>query len=277
MKEHPLPVTRRCALLSMPRSSAYYHPAVDTTRGDILMRAMDEIHLRLPFYGSRRIADELAEEGHVVNRKCAQRLMRQMGMNALYPGPNTSRAHHAHKVYPYLLRGLAIERANQVWCSDITYIPMTKGFVYLVAIMDWHSRKVLSWRLSNTLDTGFCVAALNEALAKHGTPEIFNTDQGCQFTSEAFTGVLKDAGIQISMDGKGRCMDNVFIERLWRSLKYEEVYLHAYNTVRDAREGIRGWITFYNQRRKHQGLDRRTPNTVYYTNQHADSPMGESA
>ena len=154
---------------------------------------------------------------------------------------------------------------------------MTKGFVYLVAIMDWHSRKVLSWRLSNTLDTGFCVAALNEALAKHGTPEIFNTDQGCQFTSEAFTGVLKDAGIQISMDGKGRCMDNVFIERLWRSLKYEEVYLHAYNTVRDAREGIRGWITFYNQRRKHQGLDRRTPNTVYYTNQHADSPMGESA
>jgi len=277
MKEHELPITRRCALLEVPRSSAYYEPSADATRDVLLMRAMDEIHLRYPFMGSRRIVDELAEEGHVVNRKCVQRLMRKMGMNALYPGPNTSRAHHAHKVYPYLLHGLDIERANQVWCSDITYIPMAKGFVYLVAIMDWHSRKVLAWRLSNTLDTGFCVAALTEALAKHGTPGIFNTDQGCQFTSEAFTGVLKEHGIRISMDGKGRCMDNVFIERLWRSLKYEEVYLHAYDTVKEARERIGQWITFYNQRRKHQGLDRRTPDNVYYTNMDAHSPMGECA
>ncbi len=277
MKEHALPITRRCALLEVPRSSAYYRRRSDTTRDELLMRAMDEIHLRYPFMGSRRIADELAEEGHVVNRKCVQRLMRKMGMSALYPGPNKSRAHHAHKVYPYLLRGLDIDRANQVWCADITYIPMAKGFVYLVAIMDWYSRKALAWRLSNTLDTGFCVAALNEALAKHGTPEIFNTDQGCQFTSEAFTGVLKEQGIQISMDGKGRCMDNIFIERLWRSLKYEEVYLHAYDTVRDARQGIGKWIAFYNQRRKHQGLDRRIPDHLYYTNMDAHSPMGECA
>ena len=277
MKEHQLPVTRRCALLEVPRSSAYYKRTADTARDDLLMRAMDEIHLRLPFYGSRRITDALAEEGHVVNRKCVQRLMRKMGMNALYPGPNTSRAHHAHKVYPYLLRGLAIERANQVWCADITYIAMAKGFVYLVAVMDWYSRKVLSWRLSNTLDTEFCVAALNEALTKHGTPGIFNTDQGCQFTSEAFTGVLKENGIRISMDGKGRCMDNVFIERLWRSLKYEEVYLHAYDTVPEARAGLKRWMDFYNQRRKHQGLGRRTPDNVYYTNMAEHSPMGECA
>lgn len=277
MKEHALPITRRCALLDVPRSSAYYQPRADTTRDALLMRAMDAIHLRYPFMGSRRIADELAEEGHVVNRKYVQRLMRKMGMNALYPGPNTSRAHHAHKVYPYLLRGLAIERANQVWCADVTYIPMAKGFVYLVAIMDWYSRKVLSWRLSNTLDADFCVAALNEALAKHGTPEIFNTDQGCQFTSEAFTVALAARGIRISMDGKGRCMDNIFIERLWRSLKYEEVYLHAYDTVRDARAGIQRWMDFYNQRRKHQALDRRTPDNVYYTHINAQSPMGDCA
>jgi putative transposase len=277
MREHALPVTRRCALLDVPRSSAYYQPAPAPERDTVLMRSMDAIHLRLPFYGSRRLADELAAEGHAVNRKCVQRLMRRMGMNALYPGPNTSKAHHAHKVYPYLLRGLAIERANQVWCADVTYIPMAKGFVYLVAIMDWRSRKALAWRLSNTLDADFCVAALHEALAKHGTPEIFNTDQGCQFTSEAFTGVLKERGIRISMDGKGRWMDNVFIERLWRSLKYEEVYLHAYDTVQDARKGIGNWITFYNQRRKHQALDKRTPDDVYYTDRQAHSPMGECA
>lgn len=277
MQDHALPVTRRCALLDVPRSSAYYQPAFAPVRDTVLMRSMDVIHLRLPFYGSRRMADELSDEGHVVNRKCVQRLMRTMGMNALYPGPNTSKAHHAHKVYPYLLRGLAIERANQVWCADVTYIPMSKGFVYLVAIMDWHSRKALAWRLSNTLDADFCVAALNEALAKHGTPEIFNTDQGCQFTSEAFTGVLKENSIRISMDGKGRWMDNIFIERLWRSLKYEEVYLHGYDTVKDARAGVRRWMEFYNQRRKHQALDRRTPDDVYYTNRHAHSPMGECA
>jgi putative transposase len=265
MKDHRLPITQRCVLLDVPRSSAYYQPVAVPERDAVLMRAMDEIHLRLPFYGSRRIVDELTDEGHTVNRKCVQRLMRQMGMTALYPGPNTSKAHHAHKVYPYLLRGLVIERANQVWCADVTYIPMAKGFVYLVAIMDWYSRKVLAWRLSNTLQADFCVAALKEALAKHGTPDIFNTDQGCQFTSEDFTDVLKDHGIQISMDGKGRWMDNVFIERLWRSLKYEEVYLHAYDSIPQAREGIRRWMTFYNERRKHQALDRRTPDDVYYT------------
>ena len=271
MKEHKLPLKKRCELLSIPRSSAYYRSTRDTSRDDMLMRAMDEIHLRLPFYGSRRIGGELADEGHAVNRKCVQRLMRRMGMNALYPKPNTSRAHHAYKVYPYLLRGLSIERANQVWCADITYIPMRKGFLYLVAIMDWHSRKVLSWRMSNTLDTGFCVAALHEALRKYGAPEIFNTDQGCQFTSEDFTQVLKDANIRISMDGKGRWVDNVFIERLWRSLKYEEVYLTAYENMRQAQEGIRRWMHFYNHRRKHQALEKQTPETVYYNNLNAEA------
>ena len=269
---HPqLPFKKRCELLSIPRSSAYYQSADDTSRDDIIMRAMDEIHLRLPFYGSRRICDELADEGHVVNRKCAQRLMRLMGMNTLYPKPNTSRAHHAHRVYPYLLRGLNIQRANQVWCADITYIPMRRGYVYLVAVMDWYSRKVLSWRTSNTLDAEFCVAALHESLQKYGIPEIFNTDQGCQFTGEDFTQVLKDAGIRISMDGKGRWVDNVFIERLWRSLKYEEVYLTAYENIPQAREGIRRWMRFYNQRRKHQALERRTPDTLYYESLNADA------
>ena len=278
MSQHPLSITRRCALLDVPRSSAYYRPVVSVSKRDgALMRMMDEIHLHWPFYGSRRMCDALADEGWVVNRKCVQRLMRTMGMNALYPGPNTSRAHHAHKVYPYLLRGLAIEGANQVWCADVTYLPMARGFVYLVAVMDWYSRKVLAWRLSNTLDADFCVAALNEALSRHGAPEIFNTDQGCQFTSAAFTGVLKEHGFQISMDGKGRWMDNVFIERLWRSLKYEEVYLHAYDSVRDARAGVRRWIDFYNQQRKHQALDRRTPDNVYYTNMHAQFPAGNCA
>lgn len=271
MAKHQLPFRMRCELLSIPRSSAYYQSTKNTSRDDVLMRAMDEIHLRLPFYGSRRICDELTEDGHLVNRKCVQRLMRQMGMNALYPGPNTSRAHHAHKVYPYLLRGLDIGHANQVWCADITYIPMRKGFLYLVAIMDWYSRKVLSWRLSNTLDAGFCVMALNEALATYGTPEIFNTDQGGQFTSEDFTQVLQDAGIHISMDGKGRWVDNVFIERLWRSLKYEEVYLKAYDSIRQAREGIRHWIGFYNHRRKHQALEKRTPDTLYYEHLNAEA------
>jgi putative transposase len=255
---------RRCALLSVARSTAYYQPTPEPSGDETLMRAMDKIHLRLPFYGSRRIVDELATEGHVVNRKRVKRLMRRMGMNALYPKPNTSRANHAHKVYPYLLRDLNIDRANQVWCTDITYFPMRKGFLYLVAVMDWHSRKVLSWRLSNTLDTEFCVEALREALHHYGTPEIFNTDQGCQFTSEAFTQVLKDAGVQISMDGKGRWVDNVFIERLWRSFKYEEVYLNAYESMPHARQRIRAWMEFYNQRRKHQSLEKMTPDALYY-------------
>ena len=271
MTNHKLPLLRRCELLSIPRSSAYYRSTAETSRDDVLMRAMDEIHLRLPFYGSRRICDELAEDGYVVNRKCVQRLMRRMGMNTLYPKPYTSRAHRAHKVYAYLLRGLNVDHANQVWCADITYIPMRKGFVYLVAIMDWSSRKVLSWRLSNTLDTGFCVAALEEAMQTHGRPEIFNTDQGSQFTSEDFTDVIKDASVRISMDGKGRWVDNVFIERLWRSLKYEEVYLSAYDNIPKANEGIRHWMDFYNQRRKHQALAKRTPNTVYFTSLNAQA------
>lgn len=264
MKPNQLPLKRRCALLSVARSTAYYQPTPEPSGDETLMRAMDKIHLRLPFYGSRRIVDELATEGHVVNRKRVKRLMRRMGIHALYPKPNTSRANHAHKVYPYLLRDLNIGRANQVWCTDITYIPMRKGFLYLVAVMDWHSRKVLSWRLSNTLDTEFCVEALREALHHYGTPEIFNTDQGCQFTSEAFTQVLKDAGIQISMDGKGRWVDNVFIERLWRSFKYEEVYLNAYESMPHARQRIRAWMEFYNQRRKHQSLEKMTPDALYY-------------
>lgn len=270
MKAHQLPLKRRCALLSIARSSAYYEPRSDSSDDEVLMRSMDEIHLRLPFFGSRRIVDELAEEGHFVNRKKVQRLMRRMGMNTLYPKPNTSRANHAHKVYPYLLRSLNIDHANQVWCTDITYIPMRKGFVYLVAIMDWHSRKILSWRLSNTLETDFCVSALREALHKYGAPEIFNTDQGCQFTSAVFTQVLKEADILISMDGKGRWVDNVFIERLWRSLKYEEVYLNAYENIPHARQRIRAWMEFYNHRRKHQALEKMTPDTLYYKSINAE-------
>jgi len=277
MRKHKLPRTRRCELLCVPRSSAYYESAREDTEDAALMRSIDKIHLRLPFYGSRRIVDELADEDKRVNRKRVQRLMRRMGLAALYPKANTSRRHHAHRVYPYLLRGLTVDRPNQVWCADVTYIPMARGFVYLVAIMDWYSRKVLSWRLSNTLDAEFCVAALREALVRYGRPEIFNTDQGSQFTSEDFTNVLKEVDIKISMDGKGRWTDNVFIERLWRSLKYEEVYLTAYDTIPQAREGIRRWMTFYNQRRKHQALDRRTPDNVYYTNMEAQSPMGDCA
>ena len=234
------------------------------------MWKLDALHLRHPFKGSRRLRDDLWDDyGLRVNRKRVRRLMRLMGIRALYPGARTTRPDRQHKIYPYLLRDLVIDRVNQVWCTDITYIPMRKGFLYLVAVMDWHSRKVLSWRLSNSLDTAPCVEALEEALAHHGTPEIFNSDQGCQFTSEDFTDVLKDYGIKISMDGKGRWMDNVFIERLWRSLKYEEVYLKAYDTVSQATQGIGDWMNFYNQDRRHASLDRMTPDQVYY-----DLPSG---
>ncbi len=229
------------------------------------MRKLDELHLRHPFKGSRRLRDDLWDRhGLHVNRKRVQRLMRLMGIRALYPGAKTTRRNPQHKVYPYLLRSLDIDRVNQVWCTDITYIPMRKCFLYLVAIMDWHSRKVLSWRLSNSLDTAPCIEALEEALVNYGTPDIFNSDQGCQFTSEGFTGVLKAHGIQISMDGKGRWMDNVFIERLWRSLKYEEVYLKAYDTVAQAQQSIGEWMRFYNQDRRHASLSRMTPDQVYY-------------
>jgi putative transposase len=259
-----LPRTRRCELLDVARSSAYYRPEPVSEADLALMRLIDEIHLQLPFYGSRRMRDELEDRGHTVNRKRVQRLMRLMGLRALYPRRRTSQPGKGHKIYPYLLRELSIERANQVWATDITYVPMAKGFMYLVAIMDWHSRRVLSWRVSNTLDTDFCTEALEEALQRFGAPEIFNTDQGAQFTSAAFTGVLKEHGIKISMDGKGRWLDNVFVERLWRSVKYEDVYLHAYETPTELRAGLARYFTFYNTRRRHSALDRRTPDAVYF-------------
>jgi putative transposase len=263
-REHALPVSRRCELLEVARSTAYYRPK-DVSDDDLaLMRLIDEIHLELPFYGSRRIVDELHERGHEVNRKRVQRLMRQMGLAALYPKRRTSRPGEGHKVYPYLLRGLAIERPNQVWAADICYLPMARGFMYLVAVMDWYSRRMLSWRISNTLDSASCVEALEEALTRFGTPEIFNTDQGAQFTSEAFTDVLKVHDVAISMDGRGRWLDNVFIERLWRSVKYEDIYLRAYETPAALRTGLTRYFEFYNQRRRHAALDRRTPDAVYF-------------
>ena len=222
-RAHSLPVTRQCQLLGLNRSSVYYQPAGVSDADLRLMRRIDEMHLKRPFYGSRRIRDWLQDEGFAVNRKRVQRLMRPMGITALYPKANSSRPEKGHKIYPYLLKGLEIERPNQVWATDLTYIPMARGFVYVVAIMDWYSRKVLAWRVSNTMDADFCVDALEEAISRYGAPEIFNTDQGAQFTSDAFTDTLKAAGIRISMDGKGRWVDNVFVERLWRSLKYEEV------------------------------------------------------
>jgi len=224
-RANPLPITQQCRILDLCRSSVYYKPVPLADRELALMRRIDEIHLKLPFYGNRRIRDQLQREGHKINRKKVRRLMRLLGISALYPRRRTSKPGKGHKIYPYLLKGLSIGRRNQVWAADITFIPMARGFLYLVAILDVYSRKVLSWRISNTMDTAFCVDAVEDALRRHGTPEIFNTDQGAQFTSDAFTKVLKDAGIRISMDGKGRWIDNVFIERLWRSLKYEEIYL----------------------------------------------------
>lgn len=259
-------MTQQCKLLELSRSSVYYRP-VDVSTEDLrLMKAIDEIHLEQPFRGSRRIRDELIDRGVVtrINRKKVQRLMRQMGLVALYPKKKTSVPGQGHKIYPYLLKGLNIDRPNQVWATDICYIPMAKGFLYLVAVMDWYSRKVLAWRLSNTMDTGFCVEALEEAIERYGAPEIFNTDQGSQFTSDKFTSTLNAQGIKISMDGKGRWVDNVFVERLWRSVKYEEVYLKAYETPRQAETEIGKYFRFYNEKRRHQGLDRQTPDIVYY-------------
>jgi putative transposase len=262
-RANPLPITQQCRILDVCRSSVYYKPVPLAARELEIMRRIDEIHLKLPFYGNRRIRDQLHREGYKVNRKKVRRLMRLMGISALYPRRRTSKPGKGHKIYPYLLKDLSIDRPNQVWASDITYIPMARGFLYLVAILDLYSRKVLSWRLSNTLDPEFCVTALEEALRRYGTPEIFNTDQGSQFTSEAFIDVLKDADIRISMDGKGRWIDNVFIERVWRSLKYEEVYLKAYESVAEARRGIGDYFQFYNQERPHYALARFTPDEVY--------------
>jgi len=262
-REHPkLSLVCQCALLGISRSSVYYQ-AKGVNEYDLeLMALIDRQYLQTPFYGSRRMRVSLRRQGHPVNRKRVRRLMRVMGIMAIYPHPNTSKPSRGHKVYPYLLRGLTINRVNQVWATDITYIPMARGFMYLVAIMDWYSRYVLAWRLSNTLDVDFCIDALEEALSK-GTPEMFNTDQGSQFTSEAFTGILLKRDIQISMDGKGRCRDNVFVERLWRSLKYEEVYLKGYQRVPEARAGIGAYLGFYNEERPHQALGYRTPREVF--------------
>ena len=262
--EHALSKVRRCELLDIARSSAYYCSQPVSADDLAIMRLIDEVHLQYPFYGSRRLRNELHDRGHTVNRKRVQRLMRQMDLTALYPRRRTSQPGKGHKIYPYLLRHLDIDRANQVWATDITYCAMAKGFMYLVAIMDWHSRRVLSWRVSNTLDTTFCIDALEEALQRFGAPEIFNTDQGSQFTSEAFTEVLKDNGVAISMDGKGRWVDNVFVERLWRSVKYEDVYLRAYETPTELRAGLGRYFEFYNARRRHSALDRRTPDAVYF-------------
>jgi putative transposase len=249
-----LSVAAQCRLLKVARSSLYWRPAAVSGDDLLLMRRIDELYLEAPFYGSRRMVAALRREGWIVNRKRVRRLMRVMRIAAIYQKPNTSRRHPEHIVYPYLLRGLVIDRPNQVWCADITYIPMSKGFVYLVAVMDWFSRRVLAWRLSTGMETAFCVEALQEAIDRYGPPGIFNTDQGAQFTSAAFTGVLAASGIRISMDGKGRYLDNIFIERLWRSLKYEDVYIKAYASVQEARRGIGGWLTFYNPASQHPSV-----------------------
>jgi putative transposase len=274
---HPhLSVRRQCALLGLARSGVYRPKAPANDDADLaLMRCIDELFLAYPFLGSRRMAAMLSCEGEPVNRKRVQRLMGQMGIVALGPKPDTSKPAPGHKIYPYLLRDLTIERPNHVWAADITYIPIGRGFLYLVAIIDWASRAVLSWRLSNTMDVSFCISALEEALSRFGKPEIFNTDQGAQFTSAIFTGRLAAEGIRISMDGRGRWMDNVFIERLWRSLKYEDVYLKGYADGREARVGIGAWIAFYNTRRPHQALGHRTPLAVWRAG--VTGPLGARA
>jgi len=263
--DHPhLSVSRQCQLLSLARSSFYYHPQRPSDEELTLLRLIDQQYLKTPFYGSRRMTVVLRQQGYEVNRKRVQCLMRQLGIEAIYPKPRLSQAHPGHQVYPYQLRDLAITQPNQVWCTDITYLPVLKGHFYLVAMMDWLSRKVLSWRISNTLEVMFCLEALQEAIARYGTPEIFNSDQGSQFTSTAFTGCLKAAGVQISMDGRGRCHDNIFIERLWRSLKYELIYLMVFEDGRHLNQEVRQWFDWYNQERPHQALNYRTPETVYW-------------
>ena len=262
--EHSLPVTRQCRLLELSRSSVYYRRKPLKERDLVIMRQIDEIHLAWPFYGSRRIRNELRDRCYDIGRGHVATLMRIMGIEAIYRKPRTTIPNQQHKVYPYILKDLVITRANQVWASDITYLPMRRGFCYLTAVMDWASRRVLAWRLSNTLDTSFCTEALEEAIMRFGCPEIFNSDQGSQFTSDDFTDALSSRGIRISMDGKGHWIDNVFVERLWRSVKYEEVYLKAYDSLSEARKGLGDYFEFYNSRRRHQGLDYRTPNEVYW-------------
>ena len=266
-KEDELSVVRQCALAGVSRATIYAHlKPKPVDESDLLLSDLiDEEYTRHPFYGSRRMVVYLKKKGHIVNRKRVQRLMRQMGLAGMAPGPNTSRSHPDHKVYPYLLRGVDVVRPNQVWSTDITYIRLAHGFVYLVAIIDWYSRRVLSWRLSNTMDALFCVDCLEEALRVHGKPEIFNSDQGSQFTSEAFTGALKREGVEISMDGRGRAFDNIFVERLWRSVKYEDVYLKGYQSMGELTLGLTEYFAFYNSERPHQSLGYETPDRVYRT------------
>jgi putative transposase len=265
-RKHDLPIVRQCEILRLSRSTAYYAPEPTSPSDLALMRRIDELHLEHPFAGSRMLRDLLRLEGQQVGRKHVRTLMKKMGVEAIYRKPNLSKRHDAHLIYPYLLRDLVIDRPNQAWATDITYIPMRRGFVYLITVIDWYSRRVLSWRISNTLTTDFCLEAVSEAIARFGKPEIFNTDQGSQFTSSDFTGLLKDNGIKISMDGKGCWRDNVFVERLWKSVKYEEVYLKAYDTVAAAREGLGVYLAFYNTRRPHRSLDGKTPDTFYFEN-----------
>jgi len=277
-RHHPeLSLSRRCRLVSISRSSFYYAPKGESPSSLALMRRIDELFLKYPFYGSRQMVRQLRRDGVRTGRHRVRRLMRLMGLAAIYQAPRTSDPHPSHRVYPYLLKGLAIDRPNRVWCADITYIPVSRGFLYLVAIMDWATRHVLAWRLSNTMDVRFCLEALNEALALYGRPEIFNTDQGSQFTSLEFTDVLKDAEVTISMDGRGRYMDNIFIERLWRSLKYEAVYLHDLTDGFRAERVIADWIDFYNTVRPHSALAGRTPAEAYGVGQPVDMMDNASA
>ena len=263
-RTHPLPLTRQAEALAISRGSVYYQPRPVSDADLALMKLIDRLHLDYPFAGARMLRDLLSLRGIQVGRRRVRTLMRRMGIEALYRKPNTSKKHPAHRVYPYLLRQLKVERPNQVWAMDITYIPMARGFVYLAAVVDWYSRRVLSWRLSITMDVQFCLDTVQEAIDQYGTPEIFNTDQGSQFTSLAFTDLLKENGIRISMDGKGCWRDNIFVERLWRTIKYEEVYLKAYESVSQARSSIGHYLNFYNSGRPHSRLDRQTPDQVYF-------------
>jgi putative transposase len=264
-RNHDLPIIKQAEALGISGGSVYYRPRPVSAAALAVMRRMDELHLEFPFAGSRMLRDLLNKEGVEIGRRHVATLMRRMGIEALYRKPDTSKPAPGHKIYPYLLRGMTVDRPNQVWAMDLTYVPMARGFVYLAVVIDWFSRRVLAWRLSITMEAAFCVEALEEALARHGRPEIFDTDRGSQFTGEAFTGVLTRNGIAISMDGKGAWRDNVFVERLWRSVKYEEVYLKAYDTVAEARASIGRYLSFYNTRRPHSSLDRQTPDRAYFT------------
>ena len=261
---HDLPVARQAKVLNISRGSVYYRPRPVPAADLAIMRRIDELHLDCPFAGSRMLRDILRREGFTIGRRHVATLMKRIGIEAIYRRPNTSKPAPGHKIYPYLLRGLKVDHPNQVWAMDITYIPMARGFVYLAAVVDWFSRRVLAWRLSITMEAAFCIEVLEEALAKHRRPEIFNTDQGSQFTSADFTGVLLNAGIAISMDGKGAWRDNVFVERIWKSVKYEEVYLRAYGSVSEARASLGRYLDFYNGRRPHSSLDRHTPDEAYF-------------